>query len=104
MIGKIINHPLTNLKKIIREHSEKKDLEARLAMATSDLSEMQVEMRQSQEKQNELLAFTAKLTDKNTQLQSENTSLKEKLQQTETDLTESSRGLVESNHNLKSEV
>ena len=73
-------------------------------MATSDLSEMQVEMRQSQEKQNELLAFTAKLTDKNTQLQSENTNLKEKLQQTETDLTESSRGLVESNHNLKSEV
>ena len=75
-----------------------------MASLTAELNELQTEMKQSQEKQNELLAFTAKLTEKNTQLQSENTVLKEKLQQIETYFTDSNRTLRESNDNLKLEV
>lgn len=75
-----------------------------MASLTAELNELQTEMKQSQEKQNELLAFTAKLTEKNTQLQSENTVLKEKLQQIETYFTDSNRTLRESNENLKLEV
>lgn len=75
-----------------------------MASLTAELNELQIEMKQSQEKQNELLSFTAKLTEKNTQLQSENTVLKEKLQQIETYFTDSNRSLRESNENLKLEV
>lgn len=75
-----------------------------MASLTAELNELQIEMKQSQEKQNELLSFTAKLTEKNTQLQSENTVLKEKLQQIETYFTDSNRTLRESNENLKLEV
>lgn len=73
-------------------------------MMTNDLSELQTDMKQSQEKQNELLEFTAKLTEKNTQLQSENTTLKERLHQIETDLAESNQVLKESNESLSIEA
>ena len=43
-------------------------------------------MNSSQEKQNELLAFTSKLTEKNTQLSAENVNLAEKLEQLQKDL------------------
>jgi hypothetical protein len=45
-----------------------------------------MDLEKSQEKQTELLAFTSKLTEKNTLLQSENTFLTEKLEQIEKDL------------------
>lgn len=48
-------------------------------MLNIELTDLQSDMITSQEKQNELLLFTSKLTEKNSQLQSENTSLNEKL-------------------------
>jgi predicted nuclease with TOPRIM domain len=71
---------------------------------TNDLSELEVEMRENKEKQNELLAFTAKLTEKNTLLQSENTSLTERLQSIESELNAQIDSLKQLNQTSKQEV
>ena len=52
-------------------------------------------MNSSQEKQNELLAFTSKLTEKNTQLSTENVNLAEKLEQLQKDLDLTNSSLKE---------
>ena len=61
-------------------------------------------MNSSQEKQNELLAFTSKLTEKNTQLSAENVNLAEKLEQLQKDLDLTNISLKELNVLKKQEV
>jgi hypothetical protein len=61
-------------------------------------------MKASQEKQNELLAFTSKLTGKNTQLSTENVNLAEKLEQLQKDLDLTNISLKELNVLKKQEV
>ena len=79
-------------------------MEQKLKILESDLSELQVEMNSSQEKQNELLSFTAKLTEKNTQLQSENVNFIEKLEQMQNDLNKANSLLNEFISTKKNEV
>ena len=79
-------------------------MEQKLKILESDLSELQVEMNLSQEKQNELLSFTAKLTEKNTQLQSENVNFIEKLEQMQNDLDKANALLNEFSLTKKNEV
>lgn len=67
--------------------TEKTKLDQKVKLLTSELSEIQTEMKSSQEKQTELLNFTSKLTEKNINLQSENTSLNEKVKFFEADVT-----------------
>ena len=69
-------------------------------MLTSELNDLQLEMSSYQEKQNELLSFTAKLTEKNTHLQSENSLINEKLAQVDLELTQTKNTLEASNNDL----
>jgi multidrug resistance efflux pump len=79
-------------------------MEQKLKILESDLSELQLEMNSSQEKQSELLSFTAKLTEKNTQLQSENVNFIEKLEQMQNDLDKANALLNEFSFTKKNEV
>ena len=69
-------------------------------MLTSELNDLQLEMSSYQEKQNELLSFTAKLTEKNTHLQSENSLINEKLAQVDLEFTQTKHKLEASNKEL----
>lgn len=71
---------------------------------TNDLNELDTEMKQNKDKQNELLAFTSKLTEKNTKLQSENTILNEKLQSIEADFNTQISSLKKKVDSLQLEV
>ena len=68
------------------------------------MNELQSEMNSSQLKQSELLTFTSKLTEKNTQLQSDNACLTEKLEQTQNDLDKANSLMDESTISIKHEV
>jgi predicted nuclease with TOPRIM domain len=71
---------------------------------TSELIDLQLELNVNQEKQNELLAFTSKLTEKNTSLQSENATINERLQQVQAELERATSSLNQSNDHVKSQV
>lgn len=73
---------------LTNEKTEKTNLEQKIKVLTEELKEVQEEMESGQKKQNELLSFTSKLTEKNTILQSENTTLSEKLKKLEIELSE----------------
>ena len=64
---------------ILREQHEKKLLQAKLDELQNEINELNQEMFNSKQKQSELLGFTAKLTEKNTKLQSDNQLLNEKV-------------------------
>lgn len=87
MISKLFSekHEKANIEKCLRE--EKANLEKTVAKLTDDLKELEQEMEKSQVKQGELLSFTSKLTEKNSQLQSENTTIIERLETIEEELS-----------------
>ena len=58
----------------------------------------------SQEKQDELLDFTSKLTEKNTRLQSENTTLSEKLEHVEAELDKKTKLIDQQNESTRTEL
>ena len=58
----------------------------------------------SQEKQDELLDFTSKLTEKNTRLQSENTTLTEKLEHVEAELDKKTKLIDQLNESTRTEL
>jgi hypothetical protein len=79
-------------------------MEQKLSTVTSELIDLQLELNLNQEKQNELLAFTSKLTEKNTSLQSENAAINERLQQVQVDLERVGNSVNQSNDSIKSQV
>lgn len=87
-----------------RDIEEKKEIEHKLFLYKTEISDLEQEMQENKAKQNELLAFTSKLTEKNTQLQSENMSLNEKLESIRTDLDKANYLLNQSNESVKNEV
>jgi predicted nuclease with TOPRIM domain len=89
---------------ILREQNEKTNIEQKLAAVSTELIDLQLELNVNQEKQNELLAFTSKLTEKNTSLQSENAAITEKLLQVQADLERVSHTMNQSNDSVKSQV
>ena len=90
--------------KSIREQLEKENLETKFKLLNSELIDLQFDMSVSQEKQNELLSFTSKLTAKNSQLQSENTTLTEKLQMLQADYSTSALNNKQTNETLQSKL
>ena len=63
-----------------------------------------MELSSSKEKQNELLEFTSRLTEKNTQLQTESFYTKEKLQNNQEELEKVTKHFNESSESFKTEV
>jgi chromosome segregation ATPase len=86
---------------VTKEQSEKVKQEQKLKQLELDLSELQLDLASSQTSQNDLLSFTSKLTEKNTQLQSEKTSLTEKLDAIQHELTKSTQLLQATNNSLQ---
>ncbi|CAF1025792.1 unnamed protein product [Brachionus calyciflorus] len=109
---KNLNKDMFNENLQLREHQEtwtkdmeeKKEMEHKLILYKTEISELEQEMALNKNKQNELLAFTSKLTEKNTLLQSENSILSEKLDSLQTNLDKANSILVNSNEHLKSEI
>lgn len=87
-----------------RDFECKKDLEHQVILFKSELSDLEQELEINKAKQNELLEFTSKLTEKNTQLQFENSALSEKLETIKKELQITQSELSQSNELIKTEA
>ncbi|RNA19147.1 coiled-coil domain-containing protein [Brachionus plicatilis] len=82
----------------------KKELEHQVILYKSELNDLEQEMVLNKAKQSELLEFTARITEKNTQLQYENTLVNGKLEAIKQDLDKTKSDLGASNELIKNEA